>query len=189
MRARLWYGLAAFAIASVLNPGYFVGCAASTDDEPKFQYGAKEMTEFALLANDSYEFDDDSEQYRIDLDIEPERADPRRAALEPGHPASAFAATAHACGERKLFASAAACVDSSSMELAGTFTLLRIRNGAQEVIASDVPVTGKLLVYSLVLEQATLSLGFDGGSLQLSGIYRDSFKLGAHQISALLDKN
>ena len=123
MRARLGYGLAAFAIASVLNPGYFVGCAVSTDDGPKFQYGSAEMTEFALAANDSYAFDYNSEDYRLDLDVEPERADPQHAEAEPACGDSPFAVTVHACGDRQLFSTASACLDSSSMNVSGKFTL------------------------------------------------------------------
>jgi hypothetical protein len=185
MHGRLWSGLFAFAAASILNPGYFVACAVSTDDAAKFEYGAEEMTEFALSANDSYALDYNSDDYRLELAIEPERGD--SAQIAPAQGRGAFAMTAHACGDRKLFATAAACLDSSSMQVAGKFTLLRTRNGAEETIASDIPVSGSLFAGSLKLTGGLLDLRFEGGRLELNGIYGDSFKLTSWDIQSLLD--
>jgi hypothetical protein len=185
MRARCYVGLLSFGVASIVNPGYFVGCAAP-EDEDKFAYGAAEMTEFALAASDSYSFEQGGDEYRVDLDLEPQRAAAAHAELQPARGAGPFAATVHACGNRSLFSTASACIDSSSMPVAGTFSLLQVRNGTAELVASDIPVQGTLFVGSLRLNAGTINLAFDGGRLSLDGIYGESFKLSSYDVKSLL---
>jgi hypothetical protein len=76
---------------------------------------------------------------------------------------------AYACGERTLYATASACNDVSSMPVEGTLTLVRLSSAqVEDVIVSDMPTRGFLLVYGLVLSSATMGLDFDRGSIELS---------------------
>jgi hypothetical protein len=180
MTQRACYACLAFVIASVLNPAYFAGCGSDAEG-PHFQYGAQEMAEYALAANDSFDLSLHATSYRLDLEIEPTHD-----AVQHAQQPSAFAATAYACGDRKLVASAAACIDSSSMAVAGKFTLLRVADGASEVVASDVPVQGTLTIPSLILSGGWMDLKFDGGSIQLSRNNDKAFMLGAYSLESLL---
>jgi len=179
MRTCRWYSLGAFAVASLLNPGYFAGCVSSSAEGGRFKYGAAEMSELARGANDSYELELRGETYRVDLDIEP-------SAVHAARGAGLFGRTVHACGDRRLIATASACVDSSSMAVAGTLSLSRLRAEGEEIVAREVPVEGLLMVHSLVLSQGEMDLKFDGGRLSLIGQYRGAYELSSHQLESLL---
>jgi hypothetical protein len=181
MQGRFLLGVTAFGISSVINPGYFVGCASS---ESEYQYGAVEMAELVLAANGSYELQIDGVEHRLDVDVAPARV-----AAEQAHLSGPFALSAHACGNRKLVATAAACVDSSTMDVTGHITLLRASDGERfEEIARHIPVAGALYVFSRVLSSGSLELSFDGGRLQLTSPDADSFSLQAgSDLRALTD--
>jgi hypothetical protein len=51
---------------------------------------------------------------------------------------------------------------------------------------SDVPVTGTLKVYSLIIGRGQLALQFEGGRVALEGEYRGAYALGAYDLSGLL---
>jgi hypothetical protein len=142
------------------------------------------MTELALGANDSYDVQWNGQAYRLDLDIAPERQSAATAQRRSLHAPSPFAVTAHACGDRRLVATAAACVDSSSMIVTGKLGLVRASSG--EVVASDVPFTGTLKVYSLVIGRGQLDVQFDGGRVGFEGEYRGAYEVGAYDLSGLL---
>ncbi|HTU64017.1 MAG TPA: hypothetical protein VMF89_36375 [Polyangiales bacterium] len=177
---QLW-ALTAFGISSVINPGYFAGCAASVE-EPQYQYGADEMAQLVLAASSSYELQIDGVLHRVDIDIEPARA-PVETASRTG---SAFALRAQACGERKLVATAHACVSSSTMEASGKLTLLRASAGDSfEEVASDVAVRGTLRVSSLTLTSGNFQLTYDGGQIELLSRDGKTFELSGHDLALL----
>ena len=167
----------------MLNPGYFVGCGSSVE-EPKFQYGAAEMTELALAANDSFEVVDGAQRYRVDLEIAPQRA--KVASAGGAHADGLFGMTAHACGDRQLFATASACIDSSSMPLTGKLTVVRTGGTQDEILAQDVPVQGTLMVPSLVLDVGMMDLQYVGGRMHLEGKYRGAYRLDYFDLAPFL---
>jgi hypothetical protein len=177
MRIRATAGAFSFIVASSLNPAYFTGCTHSdSPDSPDFKYGAAEMTTLARAAADSFEFNGGGFRYRLDLDLEPAKTS---AATVRDMPAL-FTARAYACGERKLFATASACIDSSSMDVQGTFALLRVQAGkADEVVLENEPVQGQLKVYSLILSGGAIELTYSGGHLHLNSKDAKSFELEA----------
>jgi len=188
MRLRYGYALTAFMLASVLNPSYFFGCGAS-DEDPSTKHAAlaAAMAELTLTANDSFEFERDQVHYRIDLELEPVRALARAVPASRSRGERAFSITAHACGDTKLVATAAACIDTFSMDVTGKFTLLTSKDGSEfEPIASDVAVTGTLRSLSRILGYATLELAFDGGQLEFSTEDGKTLTLGATHVQNLL---
>jgi hypothetical protein len=179
---RLW-ALAAFGISSVINPGYFAGCAASEDDNaPDYNAITAGVAELVLNANSSYDLRIDEVAYRLDVDVEPVRA--AQAQLEGG---SAFAQSARACGTHKLVATAQACLDTYEMDVTGHVTLLRALDADRyEEAASNVAVTGA--IEALSMNYGTLALKFEGGRVTLEpvNVVDRSFRLGAHDLQALV---
>ena len=179
MHYRKLLAIAAFGVSSVINPGYFAGCASSThDDEAESnQAMAAAMAERVLAANSSYDLTIDAVDYRLDVDVEPVRESAQQAL----NARSAFAQTAHACGTHKLVATAAACIDVYTMDVIGHITLLRRADDDNYVeVANAVAVTGTLMSYG------SLSLKFaDDGRIELQRD-NDAFKLGPHTLQALL---
>jgi hypothetical protein len=182
---RLHGGVAfgAFLFASVINPGYFVGCVATPGD-PQFQYGAAEMSTFARAASSSYERRHTTSleaEYRVDVDVEPVTA-PAHAAVQR----SAFASTAHACGNRQLSATASACFDYSTMAVTGTVTIVRLHQGAtDEIIAADLATQGTLMVGSLTLSGGGMQLALVSGTVQLQSRDGKTFELSSMQLTEL----
>ena len=186
MKYRQLWAASAFGISSVINPGYFAGCASPGEEDAtedgKYQYGAAEMAELVLAANSSYELQIDGVMHRLDIDIEPARTPAETASRTK----SAFAMRAEACGDRKLTATAHACISSSSMEASGKLTLLRASDGDTFVeVASDVAIHGKLHVYSLALTSGNLQLSYDGGELALNSRDGKTFELSVHNLEVL----
>lgn len=176
-------GACGFLLASTLNPAYFAGCVSS-EYHPKFTYGAAEMATLARAASDSFELTTGTDHYRIDLDLEPAKVARRTTPASP----AAFAASAHACGERKLTATASACIDWSSMSVQGVFALVRVHDGgADEVVVDQVPVHGQMAVHSLNLTAAEMDLTFDRGSLFLHSGDAKSFELASFNASLMGD--
>jgi hypothetical protein len=181
MRCTKLLAVAAFGVSSVINPGYFAGCASNDheDEEGSNQAMTAEMTERVLAANSSYDLNIDAVDYRIDVDIEPVRESAKQA-LNLG---SAFAQTAHACGTKKLMATAAACITEYQMDVTGHITLLRKATGDNySAVASDVAVTGTLSSFG------PLSLKFDGGQVELEGQLgaEYSYNLGSYTLQTLI---
>ena len=180
MRIRTTVGTFSFLLASSLNPAYFAGCASS--DAPGFQYGAAEMTTLARAAADSFELAAAGSRSRLDLDIEPTRA-PTASASDTR---ALFASRAYACGNRKLFATASACIDESTMDVQGTFALLRVQEGKpDEVVLENEPVKGQLAVRSLILNGGVMDLTFEGGHLTLNSKDSKTFELRSFVVSGV----
>jgi hypothetical protein len=180
MKQRQLWALTAFGISSVINPGYFAGCTAAGEDD--YQYGADEMAELVLAANSSYELQIDGVMHRLDIDLEPARA-PAETAVRTG---SAFALRAQACGDRKLVATAHACVSSSTMDASGKLTLLRAGDSDTfEEVASDVAIRGTLHVFSRTLTSGNFQLSYDGGQLELLSRDGKTFALSSHNLAVL----
>jgi hypothetical protein len=162
-----------FVAGSTLNPAYISGCGS---DEPGFEYDAADMEAllqrvqgtFAVAASDVNECSADwscargASDYRIELELAPEAA-------SSGSAATALrgwlGARAHACGNRRLFASAGACFDYSTMPVRGTLKLIRL-DAEREVVVADEDITqGELEVPGLKLSYASLRLSFSGGEV------------------------
>jgi hypothetical protein len=173
MRIRPPVAALSFLLASSLNPAYFAGCT-SNSAPPGYQYGAAEMTTFARAAADSFELTAGGSRYRLDLDIEPAKA----SAAAARNRQALFTSRAYACGERRLFATASACIDLSAMSVQGTFALLRLQEGKpDEVVLENEPVQGQLKVFSLILNSGAIDLSFSGGNLRLNSKDGKSFEL------------
>lgn len=148
----------AFLAASALNPGYLVGCVMGDDDDPGFEYGADDLAALLKEANGTHFVKKDGVEWRIDLSVAP-ATKPTSANLGPG----VWSATAHACGNRTLYTSAQACVDSSSMPVIGTVKLV-----GHDAEASHVIKSGELTVLGLKLTSAQLYLRAGDAAVALS---------------------
>jgi hypothetical protein len=170
MHLRSALGLAAFLAAFVLNPAFFAGCAA---DSVNFQYGAKEMSALARAGSRNFEFTSDNVRYRLELTVKA-KSKPSHAALR----ANAWSVTAHACGQRTLYASAAACLDASSLPVTGTMSLIRVLDdGSEMAVVTDAALSGDLFVPGTVLDSGELYLDFDHGHIELDSRDGKTFKL------------
>jgi hypothetical protein len=182
---KIW-ALAAFGISSVVNPGYFTGCASGDEENaPDYKAVTAELVEVVLAANESYDLNMDGVAYRLDVDVEPIR----EKAEQARRPEPAFAQSAHACGTHKLVATAQACIDSYEMDVTGHVTLLRAADADAdadnyEEVARDVAVTGSL--EALSSSYATLRLHFNGGRVTLERQNSKTFALDTHDLQALL---
>ena len=151
----------AFLAAFVLNPAYFAGCITGNDD-PEFKYDAQDMAKLVHAANDSFEFEAAGVRYRLDLSVAP--------APKPGNASARlapFARPAYACGDRRLYPTASACIDSSSMAVTGSFALFRLDGGTEQAVLTDAKVDGELWVGSLNLSTGEMTLQFEGGGLEI----------------------
>ncbi|HKO89501.1 MAG TPA: hypothetical protein VJU61_00020, partial [Polyangiaceae bacterium] len=81
---------------------------------------------------------------------------------------------------RELFASASACVDTSSMAVQGRVKVTRLDAAAETVVAETADVEGSLHVLGLKLSHAELSLRFQAGDLSFSS--SDGQQLGQPQL-------
>ena len=170
MHLRSALGISAFLAGYVLNPAFFAGCAG---DSVHFQYGAKEMSALVRAGSRNYEFASDNVRYRLELTVKA-KSKPSHTALR----ANAWTATAHACGQRTLYASAAACLDASSLPVTGTMTLVRVLDdGTENAVVTDAALSGDLFVPSTVLSSGELYLDFDHGHIQLDSRDGKTFKL------------
>jgi hypothetical protein len=160
----------AFVAAFVLNPAYFAGCSAAIDRG--FQFDGDDMAKFARAASDSFEFTDAGAHYRLDLAVTPEA---KKAQVSPRP--SALARSAYACGTRKLYATAAACIDYSTMGVRGSLALFRIDGTKDKTVIADTPANGDVYVYSRELSSGAMTLAFEGGTVALSSDDGKSFVL------------
>jgi hypothetical protein len=142
----------AFAVAFVINPGYFAGCIG--DSEPNF--GEPEMLDALAGANamGPWRFEQDGARYEAELVLTQQQGDDSESAGR-GSPLSTRAL---ACSSRTFMQSAAACVTASIMPLDGTLTLRRVDQEPATELASDLALEGELAVYGLELGNAYIHL-------------------------------
>ena len=136
----------AFALALVINPGYFVGCVGDTADE--FQFGEAEMLELVDRVNDqeAFVFESAGEVYRLELTLEQAQGEDDGTAAAG---TSLAARRALACGSRTFMNSAAACISSSEVALLADLRLYRTtrtrRAGAGTAAVGSLSAWGKQL--------------------------------------------
>lgn len=175
-----------FAAGSALNPAYFAGCGAGGDDAD-FEYGAKELRALVEQANGSFTLEAKEVShcsatctlgavpYRVELELSPESQ-----AQASANPSAWPGMRAHACGNRELFASASACIDSSSMDVQGRVKITRLDGDEETLVAEAADVKGTLRVLGLKLSHAELTLRFEAGDVSFIAI--DGQRLGRPQL-------
>ena len=133
-------------VAFVLNPAFLSGCLAPSESEPSF--GEAEMLALLATANDKTWVHGDRE---IELSLK--QGAQLLARVEPGHESS-WLRSATACSNREFVATAAACVDITTMAVAGT-----------DVLVDNAEVSGRMEVFGLLLSNVSLELQHAQGSL------------------------
>ena len=83
--------------------------------------------------------------------------------------------SAKACGNREFVATAAACIDSSTLAVAGTITVRDHTTG--DTLVHGASVTGRMMVMGLHLSNATLSLNHEQGSAEFLSDDGEVFQL------------
>lgn len=83
--------------------------------------------------------------------------------------------SAKACGNREFVATAAACIDSSTLAVAGTITVRDRTTG--DTLVHGASVTGRMMVMGLHLSNATLSLNHEQGSAEFLSDDGEVFQL------------
>jgi hypothetical protein len=165
-------GVFAFALAFVINPGYFAGCAGDTGDE--FEFGEAEMLELVDGLNDQepFVFSAADAAYRLELILEQEPGEDE-GAVAVGSP---LAQRARACGSRTFMNGASACVSSSGVALLATLRLYRTDEDADELVLEQ-ELSGSLTAWGKALgaSQIVLTKGFTRVQLDSSG--DDDFEL------------
>lgn len=155
--------VSAFGLASVVNPGYFSGCASDTG--PSF--GEAEMLDLLDEANATapFEIAKPGDDYRLELSLEQLQGDDQDTTMS-----ALFASPAYACGQRTFRQSASACVTGSSVELRARYSLFRVAESGEETeLVHDRELIGSLEVYGdhLTNGQIALSDANDGTNTTL----------------------
>ena len=152
--------LFAFAVASVLNPGYFAGCIS--DQEPDF--GEEEMLAVLSAANamGPYAFDTDDARYEAELTfVQRDGEDARSGRAMP------LSTRAFACGSRTFLRSASACVDVTLVPVEATLTLRRVDQEPTVEIVSELAMDGRLRVFGLELDNAYIEIEYAAHRIDL----------------------
>lgn len=146
-------GAGVFAVAFVLNPLYFAGCGAS---EPEPNFGEAEMLGlYDRVDTGTWSFETGGSSYELSLVLN------RATATVVARAEESFTQSAHACGDRTFFQSAAACITVTSVPVVGTVTLVRVVGEPRTTVAENVAIEGSIDVYGDALQNAmmTLTLG------------------------------
>jgi hypothetical protein len=172
-------GLAAF----LLNPN--LACSG-LGEEDKFQYGAAEMkaaVEGVWEAKVAYAGESAEFRFQVAQATSVQTAAHGAKRLSPRE---GWVQSAHACSDRSLIASAAACESSSSMPLTASYVSGDTKLGSMTLWATEAelkPTTGVFSVFSLVMASGYLSVHLaevalsatvapDGGVTQASASLR-----------------
>jgi hypothetical protein len=164
--ARRLLQTAAFGLFALGNPLYLVACSDSDSGSGRgadgYEYDQADM--LAVASGLEAEGPFSVGEYTISVQLP--FGDERTERLTPSDPlAPSFLARAHACGTRSFVAPAAACIDSSELEMQAT---LRVQRADQVV---EMKATGNMFVGSRRLTSA--SFDFAAESLNLSFAWRD----------------
>jgi hypothetical protein len=171
-RSSRWFvTVAAFCLASVINPGYFAGCASSTgDDDPgpepgseKFEFGEAEMLALVDEANATspFDFTQGPDHYRVEMFFEQRAGEDQDDTASLQRPAP-FKMRAFACGTRTFMQSAAACVTMSQVLLTATINLYRLDGEDTTPIVQNRKVDAYLSVGGYKLTNANIISGSYG---------------------------
>lgn len=165
--------LAAFALFALGNPLYLVACSSASDGDESgngngaYRYGRDDMVAVASGLEAEGPFEAGEYKVSVQLPFAGSTAGETASSVDSAHGSSSssrlapsYFARAHACGTRSFVAPAAACIDSSELQLQAT---LRIEHGVEVV---EIAATGNMRVASLNLTFADFD--FTADSLQLS---------------------
>ena len=167
--------LAAFGLFALGNPLYLVACSSASDGDESgngngngaYRYGRDDMVAVASGLDAEGPFEVGEYKVSVQLPFDGRTAgetasseDAARGSSSSARLAPSYFARAQACGTRSFVAPAAACIDSSELQLRA---MLRIERGEE---ALEVEVTGNMRVASLNLTFANFDFAAD--SLQLS---------------------
>lgn len=189
MKARNAIASALFVSGLVLNPAYFLGCAAE-EKERKFDYGEAEMLSLLDDINDTdaWLIVSDGVEYTVQVSLSQARgADDTKSAApsdrESGE--SAWTQQAHACGNKeRVFGSTASACDTlyiTTIPVEGTLEIFKIE-GSESSLVKELAVSGDLQVMNptfahgevfLYLEDERATLSLQGKTL--SGFYDGMF--------------
>lgn len=138
------------------NPAYLTSCSSGG-----YEFGETEMHELLDDVN-AHQWEMDGYTLELDLHQNTGEATARRSV-------SSLVSSAHACGNRTFVESAAACIDTTEMGIAGTGWVIDEENQ----IVAEIPITGALIVDGWELTNAVLFLNFLEGEAVLSWHSRD----------------
>ena len=166
-RPQAWLASIVLAVlAFVVNPALLSGC------KTEFHFTEKEMAGVLTSVNGDnvLSFEHQGKKYQLSLKLEQVAGDDK---LEEVSAADTWHATriAHACGERTFLRSAAACLDTSTMPIKGTATLL----AGDAKLLDNVVVTGDLVVIGTELTNGRITLKADEQTIQLKSTDGKSF--------------
>jgi hypothetical protein len=187
--SRWFIPLAAFCLASVINPGYFAGCTSATGgpEAEQFAFGEADMLELVDEANvtSPFEITSGSTRYRLEVSFEQRSGDDQDDTTALAQPL--FASRTFACGTRTFMQSAAACITMSEVLLTATINLYRIDGDGLTQVVHDRTLDARLWVGGTKLTNAQIESGSYGvGSsttrLSLTSSNGQTFKLAQFRI-------
>lgn len=156
--------LVAFGLASVVNPGYFTGCASDDDDlasnrakSAKFEFGEAELLDLVDEATGPFELMQANEQYRIELMLSQAVGDDHDDTLGLQPPA-AFVSRAYACGNRSFMQKAAACISTTTVPLTALVSLYKRTPSGDEEVLHEQALEGSMMVLGSQLSNARITL-------------------------------
>ena len=138
----------------LLNP-MFTGCA----EDDKFQFGEAEMLDLLdTLDGQTWVTTIDGTNHELILDLQ--QATEVQASLTPNF---LTLGSALACGDRTFLASAEACVETSTLHIEGTVSVVNL--DTQVVLHESLEIEGSMTVIGYVLDNADINLYHESGSL------------------------
>jgi hypothetical protein len=181
MPIRSTLSLLAFALAFIVNPGYFAGCGPADGDEPEF--GEAETLALLERANEmaNWELESAGVRYALTLSVsQAAGADDRTSLRSP----SAWRTSAFACGTRRFRQSASACSTRSELVVEGELTLREL-SPTSRTLADRLSVHGQLWTDGHRLLYATLELGSGDNHFILHSDDASSFEVESIEAPAL----
>ena len=158
---------AAFISFFIINPAFIAGCG---QEESEFTFGKPEMLALLdTLENSPWNFDNSNETYEIEFDLEQGES-----VQMTQRPPFSLVESAWACSNRSFVSSAAACVNVSSLSVAGTVTIHKLESNDAPI---EIEIQGTMSVYSLNLDSAELELSHDEGHFSLTSDDGQQFRL------------
>ena len=172
--------VAAFGLASVVNPGYFSGCTSDLE----FEFGEAEMLDLLDEANAAapFEIAPPGANYRLELSLSQELGQDSELLV------SLLARRAYACGSRTFLQGASACYSSTRMPLRARYSLIRIADGGEETtIVHDGELTGELDVNGPKLRNGSIILRDRKGEMTIQLRSPDGSEIELHSFASSLD--
>lgn len=167
-------------VVFVLNPAYLTGCDPTASS---FEFEESDM-EANLTSAQTYVLKTtDRGEFTVKLDLRKGAGEPVLTSLFDAIGASAFA-----CGTRSFFNEAAACVDVSTMTIAGSVEISHKASGADaSSVITTQDLSGYYSVHGTKLSNGDMLLKFDGGEVGLDSRDGKTFTLVRFQGSDLGD--